>query len=464
MEDHTESAGATWAIRQCPFIIEYVPRVLDDIRLAVMDAFFSLPHGGAEIGGILLGSHSEGRLTIAGHEALDCEHAFGPGFALSARDKLRLAGMLAAERPVNLRPVGWYHSHTRSQIYLSEADLELHNDYFPESWQVALVMKPHTFQPAMAGFFFREPGGEIRASGSYLEFQVGQLAVRPLPAAAPPHEKYEPRAESQGAAQHAASSPPPKVIAVSAGVIETVSSVRGAAAGASQPDGITEAGPAPELAVPRFLDPLPRRSWRWLKIVGAATAVMAIGSAGIVTRQAWLPRLLAGFQRLHGGSGGAAAQTPPAALGLSVLDYGGQLHIRWDRNSAAVRNGSNALLEILDTGAAPQSVPLDEAHLQSGSFTYARQGERVDVALSIGQPKGARAREVAAFLGKAPENPEDAAALRRERDEAAERNVKLESDLKAAIDRNKKLERSLSDARALLRNQQRQRLENQIVK
>ena len=36
--------------------------------------------------------------------------------------------------------MGWYHSHTRSEIFLSDADLEIHNRYFPEPWQVALVL------------------------------------------------------------------------------------------------------------------------------------------------------------------------------------------------------------------------------------------------------------------------------------------------------------------------------------
>ena len=44
-----------WSTANCPFAIEYSRRVLDDIRLAVVDAFFSLPRGGAEIGGVLLG-------------------------------------------------------------------------------------------------------------------------------------------------------------------------------------------------------------------------------------------------------------------------------------------------------------------------------------------------------------------------------------------------------------------------
>src|ERR1039458_5203610 len=95
----TESEGErgliAWSVPQCPFTIEVTARVLDDIRLAVVDAFFSLPRGGAEIGGVLLGKFAGDRLTISDHAALDCEHAHGPRFTLSAPDEGRLTEMLS---------------------------------------------------------------------------------------------------------------------------------------------------------------------------------------------------------------------------------------------------------------------------------------------------------------------------------------------------------------------------------
>src|SRR5688500_10496070 len=159
MESPAETL-ATWTAPQCPFTIEYAPRVIDDIRLGVIDAFFSLPRGGAEIGGILLGSYEKDRLTILGSVALDCEHAFGPSFVLSPQDLAKLEQQLAGlPRSGDARPVGWYHSHTRSEIFLSDADLEVYRRFFPEPWQVALVLRPHTLDPARAGFFFREADG-----------------------------------------------------------------------------------------------------------------------------------------------------------------------------------------------------------------------------------------------------------------------------------------------------------------
>src|ERR1022692_3799877 len=123
MEPGADIAVATWTAPECPFRIEYSSRVLDDSRLAVVDAFFSLPRGGAEIGGILLGRFADGRISILDYRALDCEHAMGPSFTLSQNDQTQLADLLAAAQqdPDGMRPVGWYHSHTRSEIFLSDA-------------------------------------------------------------------------------------------------------------------------------------------------------------------------------------------------------------------------------------------------------------------------------------------------------------------------------------------------------
>ncbi len=200
MTEMTESGALeTWSTASCPFTIEYSRRALDDIRLAVVDAFFSLPRGGAEIGGVLLGKFTHGRVSIFEYAALECDHIFGPSFTLSPGDHARLAEILSSVSDrSDLQPVGWYHSHTRSDIFLSEADLDIHNRYFPEPWQVALVLRPSTFQPVQAGFFFREPDGSMHSRASYQEFALDPLPVgqvprsMPAPIAQPAYRKPEP--------------------------------------------------------------------------------------------------------------------------------------------------------------------------------------------------------------------------------------------------------------------------------
>jgi proteasome lid subunit RPN8/RPN11 len=74
--------------------------------------------------------------------------------------------------------VGWYHTHPRMGVFLSHYDTWLHNHFFPELWQVALVIEPHT---GTGGFFVREADGVLDPSryfGFYeLEDDSGQNIV-----------------------------------------------------------------------------------------------------------------------------------------------------------------------------------------------------------------------------------------------------------------------------------------------
>jgi hypothetical protein len=217
------------------------------------------------------------------------------------------------------------------------------------------------------------------------------------------------------------------------------------------------AAPAPEadLPLPKFLAVEPGRSWRGPTILLAITIGLAMAGSAFQTRQLWLPRLTATVRPVF-------SPSPPLSIGLNTIDTDGQLQIRWDRNSAAVRTGVQAILEITD-GASPQAIQLDPPHLQTGAFTYGRQGEKVDVKLMVHLPDGQRVQEVASFLGKLPERkppPEDP-EVRKQRDELAQQAAKLKTDLNAQAWRAKKLQKSLDEVEKALKEQQRKRLENQ---
>lgn len=51
--------------------------------------------------------------------------------------------------------VGWYHSHPRMSIFLSEHDIAIHRERFSEPWMVALVLEP---EKHMGGFFVWSDG------------------------------------------------------------------------------------------------------------------------------------------------------------------------------------------------------------------------------------------------------------------------------------------------------------------
>jgi proteasome lid subunit RPN8/RPN11 len=434
-ESENAAAFSTWNPPECPFPIEYEPRSLDDIRLAVVDAFFSLPRGGAEIGGVLFGKWDNERLTITDYAALDCEHAFGPSFTLSPRDETRLSELLAASNGNGLRPVGWYHSHTRSEIFLSDADREIHRRFFPEPWQVALVLKPHTFLPTRAGFFFREGDGRIHAGASYQEFALTPLLVKPAPSGAPL------------AVEPGPATPTPIPMEVP----------RFVAPDPPVPAAAEE--PVQALPLPKFLDQPKPPSRRWLKVVVALLAGFGLGADLYAERDIWLPPLLAMIHRQKA----APAAPPPPALGLNTLDSDGQLQIRWNSNSAAVQQASGGVLSIDMDGAAPQEIRLDKAHLLSGAFTLTRQTERVDVSLATTQTDGHATREVTTFMGKLPDKrPVEDPVIQQQRDNLAKQVAKMQADLDAEIARNSNLRKTVDELSKQIREQQRSRLLNQV--
>jgi proteasome lid subunit RPN8/RPN11 len=402
----TESA--IWSSAESPFVIEYSAAAMEGIRLAVSDAFFSLPRGGVEIGGILLGKWKAGRLTVSDYAQLDCEHAFGPSFVLSPDDRKRLAELIASIQG-EARPVGWYHSHTRSEIFLSVADLDLYSDFFKEPWQVALVLRPHTYLPMRAGFFVRDAGGSIHSEASYKEFTLEPSDVKPL------------------------ESPPTATQRVPVASTAIAAAVETRVTGSEPPP---NPEPATEAAtpLPRFLDQHSPQPPRWAKVALPLAVGAAIGAGAYVTRDLWLPRAF------------ISRDTGPAGdFGLNTLDIVGELQIRWNARSSEVMQAAGGVLSLSGVGR-PQEILLDHAHLLSGVFTVARQSDRVDVTLTLTQPDGRQIREATFFLGRLPDEgaKPDSEASRQEGG-LAEQVSKIRADLDAEVLENRRLRKSVDD-------------------
>jgi len=563
IESSTETAVARWRAPECAYEVEYSTRALDDIRLAVVDAFFSLPRGGAEIGGVLLGYREGNRVVINDYEALDCEHAMGPSFTLSQRDLTRLALLVegAKQNSRDRQPVGWYHSHTRSGIFLSDADQDIHNRFFQEPWQLALVVKPHTFDPTTAGFFFRERDGSIRGGASYQEFTLEALPMRPVPVGdAPPPPMPQPLRrvpEPQGPVltikPESTAEPPPQPrpavaeppkppaakTAVQAAPLpepkpeanpEPKSEPKAEVKASPKPELKPEPTPAPkpepklepklapkpevrpepkpvprpvsrpvappaavtappvpyprpstpekpdlfkaavpalkrdeadaplDLPIPQFAQIQPT-SWRWLKGAAAVVLGLGIGATAYQTRSHWLPQAIAKVRP-------ALPREPAPFLALNTSDDNGQLQIRWDRNSPAVRKGIGAVLEIKDSGPLPRYVHLDPSQLQAGTFAYSRESERVDVTLTVDERRGPQVKEVASFLGKLPEKKPvetaDDPKVRETLAAQAAQTAKLQKDLDFQAAKTKKLEKDLKDVREQFLKEQRRRMASQL--
>src|SRR5450759_2744317 len=236
-------------------------------------------------------------------------------------------------------------------------------------------------------------------------------------------------------------------------------------AAAAHPGRAEAALPLPELAalelpVPKFVIESASSARRWMVVGIGIVAVGGVLGAAFQVREMWLPQVLAAIRPAP-----PVANLPPApALGLNTVDRQGQLQIGWDRNSPSVRRASDAILEITDGGPLPVAIQLDPAHLETGSFTYARTAEKVDVLLIVHRKDGPDLREVTSFLGKLPDrkSAEELEAERKQREEMAMQAAKLKADMNSQAAKTKKLENEVESMRKELRQQQRRRLNNQL--
>ena len=157
---------------------------MEEIRAFACDELLQLSNGGEEVGGVVFGTRREDLVRIITWRPIACEHAQGAGLRLSYNDRMNLAVQLemARQNPdlKDLRPLGWFVSHLREGVSLSPSDLEIYNGFFPEAWQVALVICPKGSGRAQAGFFVREAEDKVQSAASYQCFDLQPLHLPPI--------------------------------------------------------------------------------------------------------------------------------------------------------------------------------------------------------------------------------------------------------------------------------------------
>jgi hypothetical protein len=368
----TETAAAQsrfelWSVPECAFSVEYRHGLMQELRAAVAYGQQAFTRGGMEVGGVLLGTRSDGRLSIRSWRPIACEHASGPALVLSDRDRGELKKFLADASTLpdlaGVEPVGCFLSHTRSDISLRESDRSLYEEFFPAASDVALVLRPGRHGAARAGFFFRGPDGAIQCEQSLLEFNI---EGEPGWVSTPPDRPPTPRAE----------------VNRTAAPVDTAS----AWLQTNVDDGADEDIEPDEMPVPPpggAMEPAltGRRSWRWIALPVAA--LIAIGWLYLVRTRAPEP-----------------AEIP---LQMTVTDRGGQLVVEWDHGRPELQGVRAGAISVTD-GGARTNVALTAAEARSGSFTLTRRSGDVQVALhfdAAGKPLTAFAR----FIGAPPAHP-----------------------------------------------------------
>ena len=352
--------------------VEFPLEIMDELRLAASSGMRQLARGGLEIGGVLFGSHRDKLVRVVNWRSIQCEHSHGPALLLSGNDRQALKSLLesATDEPDlrGLQPVGWFVSHTRSEVALLASDQEVFQEFFPESWQVALVLRPERGAFCRAGFFVRENGTLVRTESSYREFTIEPFSE---PAAATPLA-----AEPSSASTALASRGPSLVRA------------------ARPPNSALVARDTfwepPNWEPPKF--PGQRTTPSGSRWIWAIPGLLAIVLAGAIARD-----------RIH--------PLVPRPISLRMQEHGGQMTLLWDGNSSTVQGAFGGSLEIKD-GQGMQHLELSREQLRSGATNYARKSADLEATLILRLTGGATAREVASYVGPVgPPRVGDAEAL-----------------------------------------------------
>ena len=116
-----------------------------------------------EVGGWLIGKWRADKATgehfIVVEAILPAPHTrHGSAYLTFTQDTQIALYEELKERYPGKELVGWYHTHPRMGVFLSEYDTWLHRNFFPELYQVALVIEPYS---ATGGFFLRQPDGSL---------------------------------------------------------------------------------------------------------------------------------------------------------------------------------------------------------------------------------------------------------------------------------------------------------------
>jgi proteasome lid subunit RPN8/RPN11 len=370
---------------ECPWWL------LEEIHGAVQEGFRRLNRGGIDVGGVLFGWPSDELIRIHAWRPIACEYAMGPSLQLSNADRQALEQLLEdAERDPLLKvlePVGWFVSHPRHGLCLTETDVQLFDSFFPGNRQVTLVLHPQKMAPTRAAFFLRDEEGKIGRENPPRDFVVEGIA---FPSAQPesPTRPVSPLAIADGAEMREAQEnlTPPAF-----GEVAT--------------------------AKPRY--------WTW----GALALVLTAAGYALVERPNLLPLTL---------------RAEEETLGMRIQDVNGQLRIEWNRESAAARSAGRGTLFVHDGRNLPP-IDLDHETIARGTVTYARLSEDVQVRLVIHRRGHPPVQELARFVGPPIPKAEDKdlAGSKAAKEKFLEESERLRQELRKESLRTRELERAV---------------------
>jgi hypothetical protein len=349
-ETASQSEYYVWEIAGRPNVVKLSLQFVDRLLQEVMRGFGSMPRRGVEMGGILLGSidRSGDRpvVVIDDYEPVPCQHSRGATYQLSDDEILRFKHTVAKWEQADGKQtfaVGYYRSHTREGLGLSDDDLNLFGQLFPDPLAICLLVKPFATRVSQAGIFIRE-NGDIRADSSYKEFPFRrrELGGGDEPASpARPTGARPPRAEQPAPSMASTASPrqPVSQQQTQQQFRSRATQMASPAATFSAPSIVSE---ELKLGLPTSkVDPKTgskvRSGWVWIPL---SFIFLMLGTIlGFQTAMSLRNQLPAGIR------------PDPYSLHMSVTPVGDSLHVRWDREAGPLHDQARGSLNQRRRGA-----------------------------------------------------------------------------------------------------------------
>jgi len=344
----------TWEAPGKPVVVGIPLALIDRLDHEAAENYRSLSSRGSEIGGVLFGSVALGfptLVTIAAYTPVVCDYGFGPLYRLSESDLQRLDRAIADAGP-GLKPVGFFRSHTRKGLCLDPSDRKLLDSRFSQPHCVALLVRPcAAAKTSTAGIFIWE-NGEMQSTASHLEF---------------PFRASELKGSSQSQAAGRA-----RIVPIAS---------RRELSPLPQENPFLEPAGLPSRLVTTALTHPPRE----LKAVPVPVTISAGRSRVYMGLSSIAVLAIALLFVLNSGAlryGRTVAPVAASALSLQVERRADEIFLTWDVNSQAVRSASGAVMEIAD-GQQRQTIRMDRARLQKGSFAYTPSAADIVFKMSV---------------------------------------------------------------------------------
>jgi hypothetical protein len=302
--------------------------------------------------GILLGLNRPGGLEISDFSPLETTAIPELETTLARAKSIR-----------DITPVGYYRVQNEDRLCLSAEDLSLVHKFFSDPGNVVLLIsRADDTKPPTAGFFFWDEG-TMNGDFCFLDFPFDAALLAEL-------EEGKARTGNSSGADT-----PPVAQTLTLDLPATKGSVLSRAKSS--------------------------RAWRVCKISLSAALISLAGfTAGIFLSQA----VRTNPDKLH-----------PIPLILNVHHQGADLAVTWDHNSLAVTTARSGLLKFYD-GASIRELPMDKAHLLSGSAVYTPTSDNVRVQLDLDAPDNTTTSQSVTVILPAPAvtpaEPQHAPAVR----------------------------------------------------